>query len=144
MKKTILFTALAFATLGTLTSCSGREDEPTPEPAPKITKSDTYGTWKATHYALYFPHDTNWRTELDNRTLTVKPDGTFTTSKFPDVYNIPYKGVLEYKQDQITFDMISTDFDLDITVHLTSKTTAEAIEYNQNLNPTKKWKLVKQ
>lgn len=132
--KTLLF--LSLISLGA--SCSPR-DEPTPQP-PKITKADSYGTWKATQTAMYVQYSTSlaWYKETSIRTVTISSTG-FSTYKFPQA---DISGTIFYQQDPAYFDLQYQGENL--SMRLVSTTEAEIIRRDGYYNPVQIWKLVKQ
>lgn len=130
---------LLFLSLILFTACSPREDEPTPQ-QPKITKADSYGTWKATQTAMYVQYSTSlaWYKETSTRTVTITPTG-FSTYKFPQA---DISGTVLYQQDPAYFDLQYQGENL--SMRLVSTIEAEIIRRDGYYNPVQIWKLVKQ
>lgn len=105
MKNAFLFTALAFATLGTLTSCSGRDDEPTVQPEKQdftnanFIKQTLQGEWKGiasssngvSWTTLEGPYNVGYKTtyKFSGNNFTYRPfvQDQFAT-EYPGTYTI--------------------------------------------------------
>lgn len=121
-----------------ITSCAPRDEEPQPI---KITKVDSYGTWKVTQTAMHIPNSStlNWYADGQNRTVTISSNETFTTHKFPQA---DQTGTVFYQQDPAYMDLTTQYYELRMKV--ISATDAEITMYDSTINPSQSWKLKKQ
>lgn len=123
MKKLLLTSVLAFATLGTVTSCSSDRDEPTTTQTPKYAVS---GTWDFTQY-----YDTTWEDmSMLKYYITIKSDNTYTTN---------YLGTNDsgtYTYDNADMLVLKSNISTN-NIRIVSMTSTDAqIEMYNNSNPS--------
>lgn len=133
MKKIILILLLYSFTH----SCgSDRTDEPTP-PAVTYTQADAVGTWKATHYQRD-PEGADWHKENNNRTITYKTDGNFTSYFLTESYTTELSGkyTIDAKGNVSTTNLNVSDR----TASMVLTTKTDAILYINSSSPAIKVK----